>query len=289
MITSSDSNRYKFTGKERDSESSLDYFGARYNASSLGRFMSPDPIGGHNEDPQTLNRYAYVRNSPLSLTDPTGLDFYLTCTQNKDNASTCQGGHVGTTTTTTDTNGKTTSTFTPTVVTSASLQDPNSGNRATVNENGVQITTANGTFGGEFKNNTPAANGIQGSGALAGFTFDINYSDKATGNLAGGNFHFNGSPEEAARLLASRGAFNELLDFLDGTVIGFHPFTGQYRFGEGPASHLSVPDPYLLPPDQYNPTGVPNPKYTVPVTGDFHVDAHTGGAHAKDVINSLFK
>ena len=33
---------YKFTGKERDSESGLDNFGARYNSSNLGRFMSPD-------------------------------------------------------------------------------------------------------------------------------------------------------------------------------------------------------------------------------------------------------
>lgn len=121
--------QHKFTGKERDAESNLDFFGARHYASSLGRFMSPDPLGGHNEDPQTLNRYAYVRNNPLSLTDPTGLDFNLQCTQTKDNASTCQGGVVGTTTT--DANGK--STFNATVVTSASLQDSNSGNTATVN------------------------------------------------------------------------------------------------------------------------------------------------------------
>ena len=33
---------YKFTGKERDSESGLDMFGARYYRSSLGRFMTPD-------------------------------------------------------------------------------------------------------------------------------------------------------------------------------------------------------------------------------------------------------
>jgi RHS repeat-associated protein len=129
---------YKFTGTERDSESGLDNFGARYNASTMGRFMSPDPLGGHQEDPQTLNRYSYVRNNPLSLTDPTGLDFYLNCLQD---SSTCQGGHVGTTTTTTDANGNTTSSFAATVVTSASLQDPNSGNTATVNQNGVQITT----------------------------------------------------------------------------------------------------------------------------------------------------
>lgn len=33
-----------FTGKERDSESGLDNFGKRYNASTMGRFMTPDPI-----------------------------------------------------------------------------------------------------------------------------------------------------------------------------------------------------------------------------------------------------
>lgn len=72
--------RHKFTGKERDPESNLDNFDARYFTSSMGRFMSPDPMGGHLEDPQTLNRYAYARNNPTSLTDPTGLDSYLmTC------------------------------------------------------------------------------------------------------------------------------------------------------------------------------------------------------------------
>lgn len=62
-----------FTGKERDSESGLDNFGARYNASSMGRFMTPDPLGGIRVNPQSLNKYAYVRNNPVNLTDPTGL------------------------------------------------------------------------------------------------------------------------------------------------------------------------------------------------------------------------
>jgi RHS repeat-associated protein len=35
---------HKFTGKERDSESGLDNFGARYDSSSMGRFMTPDPL-----------------------------------------------------------------------------------------------------------------------------------------------------------------------------------------------------------------------------------------------------
>jgi RHS repeat-associated protein len=82
----------RITGKERDTETGLDYFGARYYGSNMGRFMSPDPLGGHLEDPQTLNRYVYVRNNPLNLTDPTGLDFYLTC---KEQSSTCQSQTVG--------------------------------------------------------------------------------------------------------------------------------------------------------------------------------------------------
>jgi RHS repeat-associated protein len=66
---------HKFTGKERDSESGLDNFGARYNSSQMGRFMSPDPLlnSGRPWDPQTWNRYAYARNNPLNIVDPTGL------------------------------------------------------------------------------------------------------------------------------------------------------------------------------------------------------------------------
>jgi len=74
-----DANHYKFTGKERDNESNLDYFGARYYASGLGRWMSPDysetpePIPfGNLEDPQSLNLYSYVRNNPMSSADPDG-------------------------------------------------------------------------------------------------------------------------------------------------------------------------------------------------------------------------
>jgi RHS repeat-associated protein len=51
---------YKFTGKERDSESGLDNFGARYLGSSLGRFMTPDEpfYDGDIHDPQKLNLYS---------------------------------------------------------------------------------------------------------------------------------------------------------------------------------------------------------------------------------------
>ncbi|MGB6193358.1 MAG: RHS repeat-associated core domain-containing protein [Terracidiphilus sp.] len=63
-------------GKERDTESGNDYFGARYYASSMGRFLSPDwsddPEAVPYADignPQSLNLYAYVNNKPLRATD----------------------------------------------------------------------------------------------------------------------------------------------------------------------------------------------------------------------------
>jgi RHS repeat-associated protein len=67
---------HKFTGKERDSESGLDNFGARYDSSSMGRFMSPDPenVGASLDAPQSWNAYSYVLNNPLNFVDPTGLD-----------------------------------------------------------------------------------------------------------------------------------------------------------------------------------------------------------------------
>ncbi len=69
-------NHYKFTGKERDTESGLDYFEARYYGSSMGRFMSPDEpfIGSDPADPQSWNLYSYVRNNPLTRIDPDGHD-----------------------------------------------------------------------------------------------------------------------------------------------------------------------------------------------------------------------
>jgi RHS repeat-associated protein len=73
--TGSDPNHYKFTGKERDSESGLDNFGARYNASTTGRFMTPDPkmpSVRHLLNPEKWNKYAYVLNNPLALVDPDG-------------------------------------------------------------------------------------------------------------------------------------------------------------------------------------------------------------------------
>ena len=82
------------TGKERDTESGNDYFGARYYASSMGRFLSPDwsakiepiPYAKLN-NPQSLNLYAYVGNNPLIRTDPDG---HVTCSGSNDQCAQMQ-------------------------------------------------------------------------------------------------------------------------------------------------------------------------------------------------------
>lgn len=70
---------YLFTGKERDTESGLDYFGARYYSSNMGRFSSPDssddpdPIPfARLDEPQTLNLYAYGVGNPITNADGDG-------------------------------------------------------------------------------------------------------------------------------------------------------------------------------------------------------------------------
>lgn len=78
------------TGKERDAETGLDYFGARYLSSAQGRFSSPDEplIDQHQSDPQSWNLYGYVRNNPLKFTDSTGQDCIYTNDYNSNGSVT---------------------------------------------------------------------------------------------------------------------------------------------------------------------------------------------------------
>ncbi|MGH9391848.1 MAG: RHS repeat-associated core domain-containing protein, partial [Vicinamibacteria bacterium] len=64
--------RHRFTGQERDKESGLSYYGARYYDPSIGRFLSPDSLVPDPFDSQAFNRYSYVRNNPLNRIDPSG-------------------------------------------------------------------------------------------------------------------------------------------------------------------------------------------------------------------------
>jgi len=67
-------NNYKFTGKEQDSESGLDNFGARYYSSAFSRFITVDPSGVSAVlgSPQSWNRYAHAYNNPLRYVDHNG-------------------------------------------------------------------------------------------------------------------------------------------------------------------------------------------------------------------------
>ncbi len=67
----------KFTGQRADPSTGLYYYHARYYDPQLGRFIQPDPIVQAADDPQFLNRYSYVRNSPTNLVDPSGNFVFL--------------------------------------------------------------------------------------------------------------------------------------------------------------------------------------------------------------------
>jgi RHS repeat-associated protein len=117
-------NHYKFTGKERDAETGLDYFRARYYSNGLGRFTTMDPIhfqAAMLGDPQRFNLYAYVRNNPLAFIDPQGKSIELTGDADQrreqlDAAKSVVGAQAGTylyenKVDTTDANGNTTTRY----------------------------------------------------------------------------------------------------------------------------------------------------------------------------------
>ncbi|MEP7362389.1 MAG: RHS repeat-associated core domain-containing protein [Acidobacteriota bacterium] len=85
----------RFTGKERDAETGLDFFLARYFSSAQGRFTSPDEplVDQHTRDPQSWNLYSYVRNNPLAFTDPSGQDCVYTNNYNTDGTVTVETGN----------------------------------------------------------------------------------------------------------------------------------------------------------------------------------------------------
>ncbi len=84
LVTGDIQNNVEFVGKEKDIETGLYYFGARYMKPENGRFISPDIVGPVDprtsktnykmlENPQKLNAYAYSLNNPYRYIDPQGL------------------------------------------------------------------------------------------------------------------------------------------------------------------------------------------------------------------------
>jgi RHS repeat-associated protein len=92
------------SGKERDAETGLDYFGQRYFSGAQGRFTSPDtPLLSRLDSPQTWNLYAYTANNPLRRVDPDGQNWFdvsgnWTWYDGSDvdeNGKACKGGTKG--------------------------------------------------------------------------------------------------------------------------------------------------------------------------------------------------
>jgi RHS repeat-associated protein len=63
---------HRFTGQVLDEDTGLYYYNARYYDPELGRFIQPDTLIPHLDEPQSYNRYSYVLNNPLKYRDPTG-------------------------------------------------------------------------------------------------------------------------------------------------------------------------------------------------------------------------
>ena len=277
-VSGSDTNHYKFDAKERDVESGLDNFAARYDSSALGRFMSPDDLGGHPEDPQSLNKYTYTRNNPTNLIDPTGMTFEESC---KKESNTCRDnghGQLVKFEISEDKFGQVQ--FAPAHIDSdqgGNLTDQN-GNKfsANVTGAGVSFTQAGSSESstGLFVNGSGSTT-IQGSGALSGFSFNFTYSNPASGVTAGGTFTFNGTAEQAENTLQGAG-FNHYWedesDFL-------HPSTYHYAAvdfrsagdaGTGALSgHFTVHEPRVIVHGAVIPQ-----TYVVPTEGTLHLGEH---------------
>jgi len=70
-------NKYLFNSKEYEADIGVYYYGARYYAPEVRRWVQADPILQNLYDPQSLNRYSYVRNNPVKYLDPSGNQYML--------------------------------------------------------------------------------------------------------------------------------------------------------------------------------------------------------------------
>ncbi|HZY94019.1 MAG TPA: RHS repeat-associated core domain-containing protein [Candidatus Bathyarchaeia archaeon] len=73
LLISRSPERNRFTGKPYSIATGLYYYYQRWYDPSIGRFISQDPLAGGSSNPQSLNPYVYVQDSPATYTDPSGM------------------------------------------------------------------------------------------------------------------------------------------------------------------------------------------------------------------------
>jgi len=73
LVTNKLTNYYQYTGYEHDYSTGYNYGVSRFESSNIGRFLSPDPVGGNLTDPQSWNAYGYVGNRSTVYIDTLGL------------------------------------------------------------------------------------------------------------------------------------------------------------------------------------------------------------------------
>lgn len=236
-------------GKERDTESGNDLMGFRYYASSMGRFLSPDPLFISPErlaDPQSLNLYSYVRNNPLGLTDDTGLDFYLSCqtsdhsgcgqVQNGENQVWVQGQTV---------DGK----FQAADVDMNEQGNPSAGYSDQFGNNysgtfsesgGVSFTnTATGaTSGGSTFIEGSDATQVSGSGAFSGITGNF---FNACGGSCQARGTLTGSADAFASMKSQLVKSSAFKSFLDGLSMAHPLISQQWKDANGYAHLIKAP------------------------------------------------
>ena len=94
-LSGSDTDPYHFAGLDHDAESGTEHASFRQYSSTFGRWMSPDPFSGSYDftNPQSLNRYTYALNNPLSMVDPSGLDECANGNPMDDTQALCNGNN----------------------------------------------------------------------------------------------------------------------------------------------------------------------------------------------------
>lgn len=240
--------------------------------SYFGRFMTPDPTGGHRFDPQSLNKYVYALDNPVSLTDPTGLDVWLQgCGKN---SNTCQNNFVGTT----DKHGQ----FHRTHL-KGDLRKT-----ATIDGHGMHVTYNGHSYTGVWDTNKSEQNHVfmQGTGALKGFTVEMRGT--CTGCTGTGILRDNTSGDPSTGRLASaaevmkalsapgsgfvRQAGTDRMDF-------FHPGATNFR-GHVPGDPTGIPSTHIPIPNGWDSTFHIDGVYPYDSAGDWL-------SHAADAVHDL--